>query len=84
MPNERTHAFPQKRQSRVESAPSCNQVVNIVLDAMLVTFFTETDQDRALVLKARGKFMVAEIADPQVDHTGYTIGSGIDPRLFCR
>jgi len=36
-----------------------------VLDAVLVTFFTEADQDRHLVLKARGKFMVAEIADPR-------------------
>jgi hypothetical protein len=33
--------------------------------AELVTFFTEADQNRHLVLKARGVFMVAEIAEPR-------------------
>lgn len=36
-----------------------------VLDAVLVTFFSEKDQDRHLVLRSRGSYLVAEIADPR-------------------
>ena len=36
-----------------------------VLDATLVKFFSEADQDRHLVLRSGGRFMVAEIPEPQ-------------------
>jgi hypothetical protein len=36
-----------------------------VVDAVLVEFFSEKDQDRHLVLRSRGSYLVAEIADPQ-------------------
>lgn len=36
-----------------------------VIDAVLVTFFSEADQDRHLVLRSRSVYLIAEIPDPK-------------------